>query len=78
MAVMEEFPAAMQNFGAMFTDMQRLRHNADYNPAAITLSRYEIVSMVNDAAGAIDRFNDAPAAERRAFAVHALFRLRRD
>ena len=78
MAVMGGYSAAIQDFGAMFIYAQRMRQRADYNPDAIALSRYQIVSIVNATSEAIDRFNAAPAAERRAFAVHALFRLRRD
>ena len=73
--VMGRFSPAIQNFGTFFVLMQQKRQVADYDPSAI-FSRSQVLRLVEDSAQTIDRFDDAGARERRAFAIFVLFRVR--
>ena len=76
-SVMARFPQVVQDFAAWFVDVQRHRHYADYAPVT-AFTRTEVVRMVNATENIIAQFNAAPTRDRRAFAIYALFRVRRE
>lgn len=76
-SVMAQFTLEIQRFGRHFVDMQRHRHYADYAPNT-DYHRLAVVSLIDETARVIAEFNNVPAGERRAFAIHVLFRTRRD
>ncbi len=57
--------------------MQGQRQLAEYSPSA-SFSRGWVVQAINETEDAIDAFESAPNSDRRAFAIHVLFRPRRD
>ena len=72
---MSAFPAEIQNFGQWFVLMQRQRQQADYSPSA-TFSRDRVIQLINETEDAIIALENAPGSDRRAFAIHVLFRRR--
>ena len=76
-AVMRAFPPEIRGFGQVFTDMQRHRHEADYDPAA-KFSREEVMQLIDETEDAIAGFANALSVDRRAFAIHVLLRHRGD
>ena len=74
---MSQFSIEIQNFGRRFVTMQYQRQLADYSPSA-TFSRERVMLLINEANDAIDSLENAVASDRRAFAIHVLFRRRRD
>ncbi len=80
-AVMRQFPPAIQDFARYFVDMQGLRHYADYAPVT-NLDRsqvlhLQVLHLVDETERITAQFSNTPASDRRAFAIYALFRLRR-
>ncbi len=73
--VLTRFPPAIQDFADYFVLMQRHRHRADYAPAT-NFSRIGVLTLIEQAEEIVIGFNDAPANDRRAFAIYALFRQR--
>ena len=71
-----QFPPEIQRFGRHFAEAQQLRHLADYDPSDTTLTRRDVLQLINETERVIAEFNRAPADRRRAFAVHVLFRNR--
>ena len=69
------FPVAIQEFARQFVEMQRLRHDADYNPGA-TFTRQETQRLIDGTERHITRFESEPEQARRAFAVYAMFQFR--
>ena len=76
-SVMAGFAPSVQQFGRHFVDMQRRRHDADYAPVT-DFNRSVIMALIGETERVIAQFNNAPANTRRAFAIHVLFRTRRD
>ena len=74
-SAMSAFPAGIQDFGQLFVLMQRQRQQADYSPSA-RYSRLWVMQAVGETEDVIDAFENAPNADRRAFAIHVLFRRR--
>ena len=70
-----QFPPEIQRFGQHFVYTQRLRHQADYDPDS-SLTRREVVQLIDETEQIIQTFDRAPAERRRAFAIHVLFRTR--
>ena len=70
-----EFPPVIQEFARVFLDLQGKRHQADYASAGDFPKRI-VLQNISDAADAIARFQQAPAKDRRAFAVYLLLNLR--
>ena len=56
--------------------MQRKRHRADYDPEG-RWHKSEVAEDIEDAEKIIDRFEQTPMRDRRAFAVYVLLRNRR-
>ena len=74
-AMMQKFPAEIQDFAEKFVLMQRRRHQSDYDPEA----RYDKDAVLQDiivAAEAIAKLRPVPVKDRRAFAVYLFFSLR--
>ncbi len=74
-AMIQKFPAEIQDFAEKFVLMQRRRHQADYDPEA----RYDKDAVLQDiiaVAEAIAKLRQVPVKDRRAFAVYLLFPLR--
>lgn len=69
------FPPAIQRFGRHFTGSQQLRHLADYDPDS-SFTRREVLQFINETEQIIQAFEHVPAGQRRAFAIHVLFRTR--
>ena len=74
---MSAFPSEIQYFGRRFVFMQGQRQLAEYSPSA-SFSRGWVVQAINETEDAIDAFEGASNLDRRAFAIHVLFRARRD
>ena len=74
-AALAQFSQEIRLFTWHFTDTQRLRHLADYDPDA-TFVREDVLQIIDETERIIADFNSAPADRRRAFAVHVLFRTR--
>ena len=67
----------MQDFAEWFVALQRQRHYADYAPVT-AFTRINVVRMVDATENIIAQFNAAPTRDRRAFAIYALLRVRRE
>ena len=76
-AIISRFPAAIQDFAKLFSEMQAKRHAADYDPYA-AFFKSDVLQDIAAAAAIIDLFNATPARDRRAFAVYVLLDVRND
>ena len=73
---MGRLPPEIRDFGRLFVFMQGQRNYADYDPSA-RFSRQSVAQLVDESDGTITRFEDTSAADRRAFALYVLLRIRR-
>jgi len=69
------FPAEVRHFASTLRKLKELREDADYNPAA-SFSRFDVYQQIVDAYRAIIDYRRLPAAKRREFAAHVLFKKR--
>ena len=71
-------PPGIEAFADAFVDMQRKRHQADYDPQPPEgrWRKSAVVRQVDVAASVIEKFELTPIRYRRAFAVHVLLRNR--
>lgn len=69
------FPAEIRRFASTLRKLKELREDADYNPAA-SFSRFDVYQQILDAYRTIRDYGRTPAAQRREFAAHVLFRKR--
>ena len=76
-SAMSAFPAEIRAFGRRFVYMQGQRQQADYSPGAI-FSRVRVLQLIDESEDAITALDSTPNADLRAFAIHVLFRPRRD
>lgn len=74
-AVMSRFAPEIQEFGEVFVDLQRRRHNADYDPGA-NFSRSQVMELVEQVERVTARLDAADRYQRRAFALYVLLPLR--
>ncbi len=65
------FPGEIQYFARVFVEMQQDRHRADYDPD-VSFIKADVIQPIDLAEDAIHRFQQAPARDRRAFAVYVL------
>ena len=72
---MTGFPAEIQNFAQLFIDLQKERVNADYDPSS-TFFKTDIEIRIRSARRTAAQFESTKIADRRAFAVHVLFKER--
>lgn len=70
------FPSAIVNFADTFSDLQRERHAADYDPAA-SYTLAEARSAIERAQAAITDLRAAARADRTAFSALVLLKQRR-
>ena len=73
--VMRTFPLEVHSFAEALVDLQDARHQADYSLEG-QYSKQKVLVTIDVAESAIDRFEQAEARHRRAFAVHVLFKRR--
>ena len=73
--VMGEFPVEIRDFAEMFVDLQSKRHLADYDPYA-EFDKSDVIRDLGEAEGVIERFSQAHAKHRRAFAIYVLLEFR--
>ena len=59
----------------MFVEMQKERHHADYDPAAI-FARKEVLQRIKEVENTIEQFKTANRKDRRAFAVLVVLKFR--
>ena len=76
-AAMSAFPSEIQNFGRRFVFLQRQRQQADYSPSA-TFDRQRVMQLITEAEDAVTALDNAPATDRRSFAIHVLLRRHRE
>lgn len=65
------FPGEIKFLAAKFVDMKTKRESADY-AAESDLTPAEVIADINDSEAAISQFRQAPARDRRGFAVYVL------
>ena len=70
-----KFPGVVEDFASLFSQMQRLRHLADYDPDA-SFSRSEVLQWLDDSRDAIHDLSRVPDKDLRAFAVYLLLPMR--
>lgn len=71
------FPSEIKDFAASFAQMQSKRHAADYDPDG-SFFKSDVINDINAVEDLISRFEGASVKDRRAFAVHVLFKARSD
>ena len=74
-AIMQRFPAEIQDFAEKFVLMQQKRHQADYGPEGV-FDKDTVLQDIIAVAEAIAKLRQVPVKDRRAFAVYLLFPLR--
>lgn len=74
-SAMRDFPSEIQDFGRRFVFMQRQRQQADYSPDA-TFARDRVLQLITEVEDSVITLENTLAADRRAFAIHVLFRRR--
>ena len=72
---MRRFPVEIQRFARLFTDLQNERVNADYDPSS-TFFKFDVEVRIRTARLAAEEFESTKITDRRAFAVHVLFKER--
>ena len=72
---MNGFPTEIQDFGKRFVFMQDQRQQADYSPSA-TFARDRVMQLIDESEDALLTLENVPNTDRRAFAIHGLFRRR--
>ena len=70
------FPAQIKDCASPFVELQRLRHDADYDPDQNYL-RADAKEAIKDAEDAVAALKATPKRDRRAFAVQLLHKKRR-
>lgn len=69
--MIRRFPAAIQDFALMFSQMQEKRHRADYDPDE-RLIKSAVETDIEAARAAMSAFHKVPAKHRRAFAAYII------
>jgi hypothetical protein len=72
-----KFPKDIQEFADNFIATQAERHLADYDPME-RVYKSSVNNSIGIAENLIDRFEQVPLKDRRAFAAHVLFKSRPD
>lgn len=70
-------PHALRRLGAELVRLQSIRNAADYNPA-VRFAKNDVLTHVDVARGILEDLESPTPSDKRAFAVHVLFRQRRD
>lgn len=69
------FPPTIENFAVAFLELQRARHNADYNPL-FRINRADALSWCDRTEQALNDLQATPRPDRRSFIVQLLIRKR--
>ena len=69
------FPTEIRRFASTLRKLKELREDADYNPAA-SFSRFDVYQQILDVYRTIRDYEQSPAANRKDFAAHVLFKKR--
>ena len=78
-AEMNEFPAAIRDFGKLLVELQAMRHRADYAPFyGVQIKREYVANLIDVAETSIDRLLQTPAHELRDFVIYLLLPIRND
>ena len=75
-ASVSRFSLHIQDFATRLVDLQRYRHEADYDPGA-TFTQTQASLIIDDAEDAVTSFNNAPPDEIRLFITYLTSRARR-
>jgi uncharacterized protein (UPF0332 family) len=70
-----EFPQPIKDCADAFVELQKQRHNADYDPN-YRITRLEALEAVTRAKQAVKDLQKSPLADRKAFAVQVLIKKR--
>jgi len=70
------FGEEVAKIGQIFISLQAARHNADYDPQPLSLSRGETLELVDQARQAVQSIRAIPADMRVVLAVHLIARQR--
>lgn len=73
--VIRRFPSEIQAFAVRFTDMQRKRESADYDPDG-TFYKSDVLQDIDTTENVIGQFMKVLPKDRRAFAVYILLNIR--
>ena len=73
---MSRFSSDIRNFATKLVDLQRYRHEADYDPGT-TFTPSQVNQIIDNAADALAGFNNAPPDEIRLFITYLTARARR-
>ena len=73
---MRQFGSDIQDFAVRLVDLQRYRHEADYDPGA-SFTQTQANQIINDAEYALAGFNNTPPDEIRLFVAYLTSRPRR-
>lgn len=76
-SIMKKFPVELQDFGKAFVELQKNRHDADYDPDpknSFTLA--DAGALVSRAETAIRNFSNAPLSDRRHLAAWVALKTR--
>ena len=73
--MLSRFPQQIQDFGELFTVMQRQRQDADYDPDA-EFFRSGVQAFIDETKRGVTQLGESDARDQRAFAVYVLFRIR--
>ena len=71
----KDLPSSIRRFAAEIAEMQGLRHEADYDPSA-SFSKSDVREYLGIASNVLEAVQVATPAEKRALAIHVLFKER--
>ena len=72
---MGKFPSEIKGFASKFLQLQEKRHLADYDPT-FKLTRFEVLTEIDEAEVAIRRLQASNLKHRKAFAVWTVIKKR--
>lgn len=73
--ILKKFPHAIQRFAGNFIELQKKRHDADYDPFA-RFAKDDVEQMILLAKEMMEKFRAVPVSDRRAFCAYLLFKTR--
>lgn len=76
----KKFPSEIKHYATLFTEYQRKRHDADYDPyanAAENFNKEDVSNMILTAKNAIQEIKTVPSGDLKAFAAFILLKQRK-
>lgn len=70
-----KFPQDIRGFASFLVEMQRKRHEADYDPYA-NYTKSEVTADIESTKEAIETYRSVPTRDRKAFSVYILLKSR--